>query len=665
MEFTREIYWNVGHGVLIPMYLLTFIAIGIMIFGFYKRYLVYKMGGSENRLDSLFDRIFYMLRNVFSQQKVIRERIPGIFHGIFFWGFLLLFIGTLLVFLQADFTNPLFGIKFLTGIFYLVFSLVLDLAGLAAIVMLSALLIRRFFIKPEGLETIRDDYIIHSILLVILITGFVIEGLRMSVTELGSGSILPYFSPVGMFAANIFAGFDAGSLQGAHKFIWWFHFLLAMTFIGIIPFTKLRHIFTTSANLMFHDNRPKGFINTPDLEDEQSEQFGCEQLTDFTWKDIFDGDACTKCKRCQDRCPAYATDKPLSPMKVIQQFQEAAFYENSENMVDFVTPDVLWSCTTCRACQETCPADIEHVNKILEMRRNMVLMKGEFPGDEVVTAADSLEVNGNPLGFGFAKRGDWADGLDVSLMSEQADMDILYFPGCFASFDKRNITVAKNFISICNELGLKVGILGKEEKCCGEPARKLGNEYLYQMTAMENIEKFSEYNVKRIVTTCPHCFNTLSKDYRELGMEQSVQVEHYTTFLYKMFEKQGFSLEMEDFDCTYHDSCYMARYNDILEEPRSLITSAGGRINEMDKNRYESFCCGGGGGRILVDEKIGTKVNAARAKMASDTGSGVLISNCPFCLSMFEDGIKTAEVEDKIKVRDISEIIVGKIKRRS
>jgi len=665
MEFTREIYWNVGHGVLVPMYLLAFIAIGIMIYGFYKRYLVYKKGRPENRLDSLSERISYMLKNVFNQKKVVREKNPGIFHGIFFWSFLLLFIGTALVFLQADFTNPLFGVKFLTGNFYLIFSLILDLAGLAAIIMLLALLIRRFFVKPAGLETIRDDYIIHGILLIILITGFIVEGLRISATELGSGSILPYFSPVGMIVANIFAGLDAASLQSAHTFIWWFHFLLAIIFIGIIPFTKLRHIFTTSANLMFKDNRVKGFINTPELEDEEAEQFGCEKLTDFTWKDIFDGDACTKCKRCQDRCPAYATDKPLSPMKLIQQFQDAAFKGNTENMVDFVTTDVLWSCTTCRACQEICPADIEHVNKILEMRRNLVLMKGEFPGEEVVAAADSIEVNGNPLGFGFAKRGEWAEGLDVSLMNEQADVDILYFPGCYASFDKRNIVVAKNFVSICNELGVKVGILGKEEKCCGEPARKLGNEYLYQMTAMENIEKFSEYNVKKIVTTCPHCFNTLSKDYRDLGLDASVQVEHYTTFLSKMFDERGVSLEMEDFECTYHDSCYLARYNDIMDEPRSLIAAAGGRINEMERNRYEGFCCGGGGGRILVDEKIGTKVNATRAKMAADTGSNLLISNCPFCLSMFEDGIKTAELEDKIKVKDISEILVDKVKRRN
>ena len=251
-------------------------------------------------------------------------------------------------------------------------------------------------------------------------------------------------------------------------------------FFAPIPFTRFRHLFTTPANYLFADRGPKGNLATLDLEDESAESFGAAKLTDLTWKDLLDGDACTYCKRCQDRCPAYATDKPLSPMQLVNQIQELAFTPSEAGLIDTVATDVLWSCTTCRACQEICPATIEHVPKIVDMRRHLVLMEGEFPGEEVQTAVDAIEVNGNPLGMGHASRGDWAQELGVKTLAEDPEVDLLYFVGCYASFDKRNIKVAKAFVKLCQAAGLKVGILGKQEKCCGEPMRKLGNEYLYQ-----------------------------------------------------------------------------------------------------------------------------------------------------------------------------------------
>jgi Fe-S oxidoreductase len=395
------------------------------------------------------------------------------------------------------------------------------------------------------------------------------------------------------------------------------------------------------------------------MEAEGAESFGVSQIKDLTWKDIFDTDACTKCKRCQDRCPAHNTDKPLSPMKVINQLGEVACAHSDANLVETVTKEALWSCTTCRACQEICPAAIEHVNKIVDMRRNLVLMEGEFPGEEVMVAMDNTEVNGNPLGMAFASRGDWADGLPVTRLYEDAEVDILYFVGCYASFDKRNIKVATNFVNLCAAAGIRVGILGKEEKCCGEPMRKLGNEYLYQSLATENIETIKGYGVKKVVTACPHCFNTLAKDYRDLGFE--VETEHYTSYLNGLVQSGKLKLKPEAFDCTYHDSCYIGRYNDLYEQPRALLAAAGGSIREMEKSRAESFCCGAGGGRIMAEEKLGSRISESRAKMAAQTGSGVLVSNCPFCLTMFEDGVKGAELEGKLQPRDISEILIERL----
>lgn len=659
MEFTREIYWNVGHGALtlIPMYLLTIAALVIVIRAVRDRMQVYKQGTSLDRTDNLGLRIKSALADILQQKKVVRVANPGLFHGIFFWSFLLLFIGTVLIVVQADFSDLLFGYKFLKGSFYKIFSLVLDLAGIAAIAMLAGLAIRRYVFTPEGLESKIDDALMHTVLLLILFSGFVIEGARMAVTELNSPDAL--WSPIGFLFAKAVSGFGESGLRGLHKVTWWSHLLLVMGFFVMIPHTKLWHILTTSANYVFADRGPKGKLINLNLENEEAETFGVTAIKEFTWKDIFDGDACTLCKRCQDRCPAYATGKPLSPMKVVNQIGAAAFTDPDAKLVDLIGKDVLWSCTTCRACQEICPAAIEHVRKIVDLRRSLVLMEGEFPGDEVMSAMEQTEVNGNPLGIGYATRGEWADGLQVPSLAEDSDVDILYFVGCYASFDKRNIAIARSFIQICQSAGIKVGILGKEEKCCGEPMRKMGNEYLYQSLAMENIGMIQSYGVKKIVATCPHCYNTLAKDYRDMGLE--VEVQHYTEFIEGLLATGKLHIQPQPFSCTYHDSCYLGRHNDIYQAPRKLVQAAGGSIVEMKQSGAEAFCCSAGGGRILAEEKIGERINVKRIRMAEQTGSNMIVSNCPFCLTMFEDGVKGAGIEDSLRPKDIAEILAERL----
>ncbi|MFT5697990.1 MAG: Fe-S oxidoreductase/nitrate reductase gamma subunit [Desulforhopalus sp.] len=659
MEYTREIYWNVGHGAwtLIPMYLLAIFAIGLLIKGFYARVKVYQQGQPLVRDDQRGKRLVLMLQNVLLQKKVSRVVWPGLLHGLFFWGFGLLVIGTTLIVIQADFTDLLFGVKFLKGTFYKLFSVVLDIAGLVCMVMLGGLLVRRYFFAPEGLETKNDDAVMHGLLFAILITGFIIEGARMSATEMGTP--LALWSPLGLLVAKAVGPMGEGGVLALHKVTWWFHLLLVMGFFILIPLTKFRHILTTSANYFFADLGPKGKLVTLDLEDEDAESFGVSHISEMTWKDIFDTDSCTLCMRCQDRCPAFATGKPLSPMKLINQMGDVAFNAPDSALIDEIGKDVLWSCTTCRACQEICPAAIEHVNKIVDLRRSLVLMEGEFPGDEVMVAMEATEVNGNPLGVGYAERGDWIADLGIKTLAEDPDVDVLFFVGCYGSFDKRNIAVAKSFVQLCQAAGVKIGILGKEEKCCGEPMRKMGNEYLYQTLATENIETIKGYGVQKIVTTCPHCFNTLKKDYRDLGLD--VEVETYTVFLEQLIKNGLLKINSEGLSCTYHDSCYLGRHNDIYEAPRKLIEAAGGNLVEMEKNREEAFCCSAGGGRILAEENIGERINIRRVQMAAETGADVLLSNCPFCLTMFEDGVKGAELEGVLKPKDIAEILAERI----
>jgi Fe-S oxidoreductase len=337
-----------------------------------------------------------------------------------------------------------------------------------------------------------------------------------------------------------------------------------------------------------------------------------------------------------------------------------------------VSQDALWSCTTCRACQDVCPVNIEHVNKILEMRRNLALMEGAFPGDEVRTAVGNIEVNGNPFGLAFAARGDWADVGQVANLSEPRQVgnpphaapadgreaDILYFVGCYASYDKRNQQVAKSFVALCRAAGVRVGILGKEEKCCGEPLRKLGNEYLYQAAAAENIERVKSRGVKRIVTTCPHCFNTLARDYKDLGLD--VPVEHYSTYVARLIDEGRLKLKPQPLDCTYHDSCYLGRYMDIIEQPRGLLRAAGGRIAEMDKSGYDAFCCGAGGELMWQEEKRDQRVSYLRAREIIKSGGNLVVTSCPFCLNMLQDGLRD-EGADNIKVMDVAQIVAASL----
>jgi Fe-S oxidoreductase/nitrate reductase gamma subunit len=641
------------------MYLLAALTLAIVIYGFIGRIRVYRQGKSLVRLDHLLTRIARVIKRGFGQLRVLLVKLPGITHAFLFWGILLLFIGTLLIMLQVDFTKPLLDFNFLKGTFYLVYSLSLDIAGMVAIIMLCGFIVRRYFYKPKGLITTKDDILIASLLMAILLTAYIIEGARMAVTELNQNPVLAHYSPIGLLVARILSGFSEATLRALHKIMWWVHFFLAMSLIAVIPYTKLRHLLTTPLNHLFTDLREKGSLETINLVAADVDHFGVSTIAELTWKDIYDSDACTSCKRCQDRCPAWITDKPLSPMKVILQIGEVAFHNPKANLIETVTPDSLWACTTCYACQEICPADIEQVNKILEMRRYLVLMQGEFPGGEVLTAVNNTEVNGNPFGLAYASRGDWANGLEVQQSAEGGKVDILYFSGCYASFDARNQAVARNFIKICNAAGIRVGILGKDEKCCGEPERKLGNEYLYQTLAVENIKKITTFGVDRVVTTCPHCFNTLGRDYRDLGL--NVEVEHYSTFLDRLIEQGSLHLKPESFDFTYHDSCYIGRYKGIFQEPRRILNAAGGSIKEMKKKELESFCCGGGGGRVLAEEKLGRRINVERVKMAQATGVPLLVSNCPFCLTMFEDGIKTGGSEGKLQVRDLAEIIAERI----
>ncbi|MEZ5126656.1 MAG: heterodisulfide reductase-related iron-sulfur binding cluster [Thermoleophilia bacterium] len=659
MNDTREIYWNLGHWVVLPMYALAALAAGILIVGFARRLRVWRLGQPEARSDQPASRLGHFLNAALAQARVLRVRNGGVQHAFFFWSFGLLFVATLLIMAQVDLLEPVFDVTILVGAFYRGFSLVTDIAGLVALLALLALAIRRFVLRPEGLITAADDYLIHGLLIAILLTGFVIEGSRMAVTEVAVNDTLAHWSPIGLLIAYALDPLGDAKLVSLHRALWWLHFGLVAAFIAAVPFTKLRHLFTTPINNLLRSTKPKGLVTTLDLEDETTEQFGAARVADLRWKDIFDSDACTACKRCQDRCPAWSTGKPLSPMKLVQAIGDVAVAGPQAELAQAISADAVWACTTCRACEEICPAEIEHVEKVVALRRNLVLMEGAFAGEEVERAARSTEMSGNPLGLPGNRRSDWAAGLDVSLVSDGEPFDVLYFAGCYASFDPRNQRVARAFVTICRAAGVRVGVLGGEERCCGEPMRKLGNEYLYQMLATENVASIARSGATRVVVTCPHCYATLDRDYRELGLR--VDVEHHATFIRRLLASGELQLAPAPLSATYHDSCYLGRTMDVFDAPREVISAAGIRIAEMPRHGRESFCCGGGGGRVLADERLGTRISHARVAEAQATGATALVSNCPFCLTMFEDAAGSLDLARTLRPRDLAEVVAERL----
>jgi len=393
------------------------------------------------------------------------------------------------------------------------------------------------------------------------------------------------------------------------------------------------------------------------------------KLSEFTWKQLFDTDACTRCGRCQDNCPAYLSEKPLSPKKVIQdlkshlvvQGKSLSQNKDAEDQTppipgNVITEDELWACTTCGACQEVCPVFIEVVDKVVDLRRYLVLMESKF-APEVKLFFKNMETNYNPWTIGFATRGDWAKDLKVKILAEDSNVDFLFWVGCAGSFDERNKKVSRTLVNLLEKASINFGILGTEEMCCGETLRRMGNEYLAQILMQQNIELFNKYGVKKIITYCPHCFNTFKNEYPQFG--GVYEVFHHTEFLWDLIEKGKLKLTTSvEMSVVYHDSCYLGRYNNIYDAPRKLLESVEDtRLYEMERKKDRSFCCGAGGGRMWMEETLGKRINQMRVVQAVETNASVLATACPYCLTMLEDGIKEKEMEQMISALDVAELV--------
>ncbi|GAW27927.1 putative iron-sulfur-binding reductase [Carboxydocella sp. ULO1] len=647
------------HEQYIVMWSLLVLTLIVFAKGIYERYKVWQVGQPEKRWQSEHTSWKRFLSNSFGHLRLLRDKYPGIMHWLIFWGFVVFAIGTLSVMLEEDFKIPIYR-----GSYYLVLSFLLDIFGAGAIVGLLMALWRRYVIRPPRLDSNPDDGVTLLLILGIIVTGFILEGLRISFTK----DPWAGWTPVGFMLAKSFSQMAETAQRNLHQVIWWIHLLLTFGFIAYIPHSKLFHIITGSLNQYLAKDKAAQALVPLNLEDENIEQFGIAEIQQFTWKQLMDGDACIRCGRCQDNCPAHLTQKPLSPKKFTQDLKNH-LYERVEKfrqtneeigglalVPEVIEEDVVWSCTTCRSCEEQCPVFVEHVPKIVDLRRNLVMMESNFPS-EAQLAFRSMENNGNPWNIGWKSRADWAQELSVPLLVEDSEVEYLYWPGCSGAFDNRNKKVAIAVVKLLQKAGVSFGILGTEEKCCGDSARRLGNEYLFQNLAQENIETMNGYGVRKIITSCPHCYNTIKNEYPHFG--GNYQVYHHSEFLAQLLKEGRLKPQKKlDLQCTYHDSCYLGRYNDIYTEPRAILdTITGLAVLEMERNREKGFCCGAGGGRMWLEEHIGKRINLERTEQALTTGANTIVTACPFCLTMLEDGTKMKNVNETIKTKDLAELL--------
>jgi len=658
-----------GQVGVVVFWLMVVLAVCVFARTVWLRYRYMRLGRDENRFDNIGERFKSFILLVFGQTRVARDPFPGIIHILIFWGFIVVSFGTLTFIgegVSEGFRLPILGTVLLPY-----FLLFLDIFGVLVILAVLAAAYRRYVIRPDRLDPTWDAAVILALIFGLMVTDFLADGIRIAVTN----DPTAHWSPVCSWVASLVSGTGlAGpAAPTVHAALWWAHVSMLLGFLIVIPMSKHLHLLACPLNELFHWLGPKGRIPKMDLEDEELESFGVNEITGFTWKQLLDLWACTECGRCQDNCPAYLSGKPLSPKKLIKNLRlhllergpallaaKAGRTDGEPEPVpiigNVVTEEELWSCTTCYACQEHCAVFIEHMQKNIDMRRYLVLTEGRVP-PEARSVMKGIETQGNPWGMSRSSRADWADGLDVKILEKGERADEILWVGCAASFDERGKGIARSFVRALNAAGITPTVLGTLEKCCGDPARRLGNEYLYQMTAEENVELLESAGVKRIVTPCPHCFNTFKAEYPEFGAD--FEVLHHSIVLADLISSGRLSLSNgEPLTVTYHDSCYLARYNGITAEPRSVIRSVPGlSLAEMQRREAKGFCCGGGGGRMWMEENVGRRMNEMRIEEAAGTNAHVVGTACPFCMTMLDDAVKAKDLEGSVEVLDLAQIV--------
>ena len=629
------------------------------------------LGKPAKRTDDLPKRLENEVVVVLGQRKLLQRFGPGLMHALIFWGFLVLLTTVLEVFGEAF--SPSFVLPFIGSTGWL--GLVQDVfAGGVALGIGMAL----YFRKVRRDERFIGSHLEEADFILLMIFGVIFTLVMLNAAKIAQGTneSPEAWTFLSARVAPLFASMSEGARGFFRELFLWSHVVVILGFLAYIPYSKHLHIFTSSINVFFSKTKPMGKLRTLDIDLENPESMegglGAGTLEDLTWKEMLDTYTCTECGRCQNVCPAWNTGKPLSPKLLVMNLRDHLFEEGSAILAagksgghekvalnpDVVDDEVVWDCTTCGACMTECPVNIEHVDHIVDMRRNLVMGESRFPA-EVGSLLRNLEDAKNPWAMPQSTRADWADGLGVQVVEDGTVPEYLYWVGCAASFDDRAKKVAQAFARLLQRAGVPFAILGPRELCNGDPARRIGNEFLYQELAKENIATMNAAGTQKVITTCPHCFNTIRNEYPDFG--GSYEVVHHTQLLADLV-KQGRLRPTESVRAllTYHDPCYLGRHNGVYDEPREALEKVPGlRTTEMPRHRERGFCCGAGGSRMWMEEPIGKRVNMERSDEAAATGADITGVACPYCLVMLDDGAKAKGGD--MQVLDVAQVLADSV----
>jgi Fe-S oxidoreductase/nitrate reductase gamma subunit len=664
---SRQVFWNIPYGYVI--YVLAAIALAFWVFGLYRRYQLWCLGKPDDCLKDIGKRIPVFICTTIvdflAHRRFLRDPYPGMMHFALFWGFVILLFAS-----GVDaFTHYITG--HIIGTPYLWFKLIVNIAGFLALIGIIMAAFRRYVLRPKRLNTLLDDGIGMGLIAGMLITGFIVEGLRLAATEMSTHPDWAVWSVGGWIFAKALTGASQNSLLWWHWSLWWLHSVLvlgAIVYSGLV-FSKLQHIIVSPLNIFFRSLGPVGAPSLINIENAETEPLGVGEIKDFTWKQLLDLDACTNCGRCQDACPAWATGKPLSPRKVVQDLkvhmlraanQQANQTGNAPTLIGESPSEAeIWSCTTCGACQETCPVYVEHIVKIIDLRRHLVLAQNKMP-ETAQLMLRNMQSRGHPWAGiqSLRLRGDWTSGLELKILAGGDNAGTLFWVGCTGALAERNVAATLSVTRVLKAAGVDFAVLGEAETCCGDPARRAGYEFQFQIMAEQNIEIFRSHNIKEIITSCPHCYNTIKNEYPRYGGD--FKVVHYTQLIAHFIRQGKLKLTKElNSKLTYHDPCYLGRYNGVYQEPRRVLQAIPkAKLAEMERSRHKGFCCGGGGGHMWIEEQPGTtKINQMRLEDVLKTGAETVVTACPYCLQMFEESIEHKELKDSLKAKDLVEIV--------
>ncbi len=627
----------------------------------------------DDRFDNIGQRLKRVWNIAFAQTKLLRDPSAGILHLLIFWGFILFLFAVIEALIQG-FYSP-FSLSFLRPV-YSAITIVEDTFAVVVLIACLYALYRRYVIKIPRLDYGRHAKLDATFILILI--------MLVCISMLGENSALIAkhnfvlggyeIRPISAFLSPLFYNPGSNAASFNYQLFWWMHVVVVLGFMNFLPYSKHLHVITSIPNTFFANLEPvRNTLKPIDLEDENMEFFGAADIEHLSWKQIMDGYSCTECGRCTSVCPAATVGKSLSPRDIIVNIRKrtkdkAPLMANGvtegtefeKTLVhDYIKDIELWQCTTCMACVQECPVMIEHLDSIVDMRRDLVLTESQFPSN-LNNVFKSIETNFTPWAFNQADRANWAEGMDIKTMAEDSDSEILFWVGCAGSFDNRYKKVTQSFAKLMQKANINFRILGTEEKCNGDTARRLGNEYLAQMMIKENVETLNKYGVKKIVTACPHCFHSLKNEYKQFG--GNFDVMHHSQLIDQVLDEGKIELKEntgEKEKATYHDSCYLGRYNGVYNSPRNSLNKIKElEITEMDRNKSKGFCCGAGGGRMFLEDEEGGRINVERTKEALDTGAETIGTACPFCMTMLTDGVKHFEKSEEVAVKDIAEIVL-------